>query len=688
MASSKSLGTLSLDLVAKVAGFEQGMDKAERKSKKTAKQIEKYSSQIGTAIAAGSAAAVTGMAALVASTANSAREIENLARLAGSSPQEFQKLTYGAKRFGVEQSKVSDILKDTNDRIGDFIQTGGGPMADFFENIAPKVGVTADEFARLSGPDALQLYVKSLEQAGLSQKDMTFYMEAIASDASALIPLLQDNGRLMGKLGDEAERTGNVFSDLEFDQLESVRRGMDELTGAATGMKNEIALAALPAVEDLIDLLTDESTIESAQALGSAIVTSMNFVVQAIDGAVKVTQFLAEELAAFVHGPAFDDIPRLTEKLDGLNEALEEQETRLERLKQTPNLVPVEVIANEEERLRRLKVEAKATLDLIESARAAQASAGAGTGVSPVDASKVSAILPPPTAGGSGTGAGSNSDLENELAQRRQTLIQSFETEKQEILRIFGERDEEISALRDESLLSEMEAADLRIKNEQNMQDKLSEIRRSAANEEAQLQQQRQALILAGTEGLFGSLADLTATFSGEQTALYKTMFAVQKAAAIAQSIVAINTGIAQAAAVPFPANLAAMASVAAATTGLVGNIQSVGLNLTGQAHDGIDRVPREGTWLLDQDERVLTAPQADKLDSFLASQRLSGGRSDNIEIHNYGDSQVRTQRGKDGQLQVIIEAVDQHLTQGLADGTGKVNQTMQRVYGLTRKGY
>ena len=46
------------------------------------------------------------------------------------------------------------------------------------------------------------------------------------------------------------------------------------------------------------------------------------------------------------------------------------------------------------------------------------------------------------------------------------------------------------------------------------------------------------------------------------------------------------------------------------------------GATFIGQAHDGIDRVPREGTWLLDGGERVMTSPQADKLDRFLASQQ------------------------------------------------------------------
>lgn len=56
------------------------------------------------------------------------------------------------------------------------------------------------------------------------------------------------------------------------------------------------------------------------------------------------------------------------------------------------------------------------------------------------------------------------------------------------------------------------------------------------------------------------------------------------------------------------------------------------GLALAGMAHDGIDSVPREGTWLLDKGERVMTANTSAKMDGVLeridARQRgaMSGG--------------------------------------------------------------
>jgi len=148
-------------------------------------------------------------------------------------------------------------------------------------------------------------------------------------------------------------------------------------------------------------------------------------------------------------------------------------------------------------------------------------------------------------------------------------------------------------------------------------------------DELARIEQARQMAQLASAESIFGDLAGLTKTFAGEQSGLYKAMFAVQKAAAIAQSAVAIQQGIAMAAANPWPANLAAMASVAAATASIVSNIGAIGM-----AHDGIDSVPQTGTWLLEKGERVTTAGTSAKLDRTLDEIKGRGAGGGGITIH------------------------------------------------------
>lgn len=86
----------------------------------------------------------------------------------------------------------------------------------------------------------------------------------------------------------------------------------------------------------------------------------------------------------------------------------------------------------------------------------------------------------------------------------------------------------------------------------------------------------RQDVQLAAAEGIAGSLTSVMESTLGKQSAFYKAAFATEKAVAIARSIVAIQTGIAQASSLPFPANLAAMAAVAANTASIISNISSV----------------------------------------------------------------------------------------------------------------
>jgi len=248
---SKSLGTLTLDLIARTGGFVQGMDAAERKSAKWRKQVEKDVKAIGRGFNIASAAVTVATAAMVVSTVKTANEVSRLAQASNISTLEFQRNAAGAKLLGVEQDKLGAIYKDTNDKLGDFMQTGAGPLADFFEQVAPQIGVTADMFRKLSGPDALQLYVDSLEKANVSQNDMTFYMEAIASEALMLLPLLRDNGAGFELLGDQAERLGSILNGETITASEQMGAALYITEQASRGLKNQIAEAMLPTLSGL-----------------------------------------------------------------------------------------------------------------------------------------------------------------------------------------------------------------------------------------------------------------------------------------------------------------------------------------------------------------------------------------------------------------------------------------------------
>lgn len=707
--ASRGLGTLTIDLVAKTSGFVAGMDKAERSSKKWRRQVEKDLQKASNAIKIGAGVAVAALGTMAVQTANSARELQNLSRLSNTSTQEFQRMAYGARRYGIEQDKLSDILKDTNDRIGDFIQTGGGPMADFFENIAPLVGVTADDFARLSGPEALQLYVKSLEDANLSQADMTFYMEAIASDATALIPLLKDNGREMRNLGDEAERVGAVLSDVEIGQLEEMRKSFDQLAGAAEGVRNQVVMAAIPAVNDLMEILTDPSTIESAQTLGTAIVKSMNFVIKAIDGAVKVTQFLAEELAAMTNGANPDDIVRLQDELETLYDMLDNPTKRL-RFFGKDGVVAF----YDEAEIRQMIADTENKIVELRRRMEQRGSQRKGAGVDLVTPEIVTGGGYTPPAGGTPP----NSKLEQDLAKRRDAIRQSFETERQTVLRIFKEQEEEIRALRDAGVISEMEAQNLLWQNEQQMFERRRELREQELEEEksywqrwidsAQSNLQNfddlsksvidnfttgfgsaiEGLVfdaeslddalkgIAETilRGVVNSLAQMAAQWLALQ-AVQAIVGAQATAATVGQAAISAAAWAPAAAA----ASLATLGTNAApASAALVStNALSKTLALTGMAHDGIDSVPKTGTWLLEKGERVLTSETSKKLDA-----KLDGGSGVVVNLYEDASKAGQVQQGQrdDGTTEVNVFVSD-------IMSNGPRAKALQRAYGLRRQG-
>lgn len=102
---------------------------------------------------------------------------------------------------------------------------------------------------------------------------------------------------------------------------------------------------------------------------------------------------------------------------------------------------------------------------------------------------------------------------------------------------------------------------------------------------------------------------------------------------AAATSMQAGIAAFASTAAIPVVGPALAPAAMAAAISATAPVAAAIGaMSLTGMAHDGIDSVPREGTWLLDKGERVMTANTSAKMDGVLeridARQRgaMSGG--------------------------------------------------------------
>lgn len=129
-----------------------------------------------------------------------------------------------------------------------------------------------------------------------------------------------------------------------------------------------------------------------------------------------------------------------------------------------------------------------------------------------------------------------------------------------------------------------------------------------------------------------------------------------------------------------------AMAAAAAVTSPMVAAISAA--SLMGMAHDGLDKVPATGTWLLQQGERVVKSNTSAKLDATLTdiqkqreNNAIQGQFSYSPTIQVNGDPDART-------IAMLEAAVKRGATQGfnmvvnsLSKGQGKVHDAVNVMY-------
>lgn len=573
------IGDLAVRIGADTSGLTAGMAKAKKQTRQLGREASEGTKQIAKYAAGATAAGAAIAAGLVANSIQASRETANLAKLANTSVSTFQKMAFGAKTVGIEQEKLADILKDTSDRVGDFLATGGGPMADFFENVAPKIGVTAQQFRNLSGPQALQLYVDSLQKANLSQSEMTFYMEAIASDATALIPLLRDGGAAMAEQAAQAERLGLALSDVQSAEIEQAANSMSRVQEVLSGFVDQFTAELAPVITALSNQFIQ--TAEDAGGVGAAasdsfgfVVKATGFVLDAVEGVKRAFMLAGKAAAAFGLGTV-EIMLRVAnavvnKPIQAINELIEKINTfagtdfepigvtSLGKKIQSELATVIDAQGLAVDDMHDLLMQPLPSVQFEEYVRKAQ------------DASKRVAeeMVKARNIGIGGQGEGNEGRTEQDdraKLQEKLARVQEGNMSELELLRNkLAEESAIINESREQGLLSEQEWQETMLRNMEQFEAQKTEIEGREADRRKQLAEQEQRAKLNGFSNMFGNLSTLMNTES-------KKMFKIGKAAALAGAVVdgyaAITGAYAQGAKIGGPPLGAAFGAAAAAAT-------------------------------------------------------------------------------------------------------------------------
>ncbi|HHG0752943.1 TPA: phage tail tape measure protein [Klebsiella pneumoniae] len=331
--AGKSLGTLTIDLVAKVGGFVSGMDKAERASAKWSKQVQDDVAKSSAALAGiGAAAIAAGLAVgasgfqLLKSTSRQIAETDRWAKSLQLSTQELLAWQFAAEKAGVSGDQMADIFKDIGDKIGDAVLNKSGEAVDALNAL----GLSAEKLSKVSPDKQLLAIGESLWKISTNAEKTTI-LESLGNDLSKLLPLFDNNNQKLKQFIDLAKDYGVAPDPSSIDDLVKVNQLFEDMEAQVAGLKIEIAagLAKVDltplqgSLDKLHDVLTDPLVLQGISDLVSEVAQLAGWLVKAAAGAGQLAASTGNRFAALSGKIDLTNIDQVNERIEYLQKILE-----------------------------------------------------------------------------------------------------------------------------------------------------------------------------------------------------------------------------------------------------------------------------------------------------------------------------------------------------------------------------
>ncbi|MCH4563338.1 hypothetical protein MKP05_09370 [Halomonas sp. EGI 63088] len=256
--ASSSLGTLTLDLIARTGGFVKGMSKAERSSKKWRRQVErdlkKLRGQFGkfAKIAAGAGVAAAGAFTILAK--EGLQFVDAQAKMAtrlGSTIDDLRAVQIAASDFGIEQGRLTRSLASYTKRLGDAAR-GTGEAQKAYEAL----GLEASELVNLPLPEQLALIAERISEVD-SAAERTSIADRLMSGGRNMVNLFEEGGGAIRAAVQEVDDFGLSLNEIDTKRVEKANDVIGRIPRALEPIRNQIAINLAEPLIDVAELFND-----------------------------------------------------------------------------------------------------------------------------------------------------------------------------------------------------------------------------------------------------------------------------------------------------------------------------------------------------------------------------------------------------------------------------------------------
>ncbi|MBE2211201.1 MAG: hypothetical protein IAE66_06300 [Xanthomonadaceae bacterium] len=305
--SSRSLGQLTIDLLAKTFGFEQGMDKAARKAKSSAKDIGASLGSMAKAagvgfIAAGTAAAA-GVAALTKQGLELMDHLDEMQAKLGIGTETLSKWGYAAKLSGTDLDSLSKGLAQLAKNMAAGMDSGSS-KGKLFEALGIQLKDAQGNLRAVE--DVLPELADRFKVLDNNATETALAMELLGKSGVDLLDFFSRGKQGLEDIGNELERFGGVVTPEAAAEAARFYDELDKLKTAGQGLGILIAGQLAPSLAEstskLRELVTQGDLAANAVTLLEGAMSAGIGVIQSYNQAVAVTSATIEGMVKFAAG--------------------------------------------------------------------------------------------------------------------------------------------------------------------------------------------------------------------------------------------------------------------------------------------------------------------------------------------------------------------------------------------------
>lgn len=670
------LARLVIRMEAQTAQLQSELEKANGKLDKFAKKADDAGKKAGLAIAAGVAAGVAALGAMILKSIDAGDAMNDLSVRLGVSVENLSRLQFAATRTGVASETLSNALRTMQKNISEVAETAGGRALPALNEL----NLSAKALTQLSADQQFLVLADAIAAVENPADRARLSMKLMGTEGAQLITTMEGGAAGIIELANRSDELGNTMSTKAAKAAAELDDTIKDFQGAMNGASQEIFKNLGPQLA----LLARYMSTALPQAASTATVVYKNTQIALIGLAEGVTRAYGHMLIA-----------------SGKLQLAVRNDKRGEQTRKDGEAALKEADIFFELASKRF-AEGKAQVDA--------ALAGA-PGLSAIIPDQVKGQNKPKEEQVAASAAAEKAaakmiDVANKRAEAEErasmNAIAAAEVENIQIVNLQKEKFARLheEALRARGLNDQLEAerfiaeqvgleSDLQRLRERHLA--TSEIEQQFRDAQLNAEQIHQANVLAIQEeaaqakrdlmmaqletvgNFFGTLGNLAKEGSKAQ----RILFAGEKAAALAQSLIALQVAIAKANSLGFPANIAAISQAVATGGAAISAIR--GVNFGGARADG-GPVQSGKTYLVGERGPEMFTPTGSG--NITPNNEMGGVNVTIIENPQRAGTVEQDQNA----VRIFVARVKSEIAADIGAGRG-LAMNLQQTYGLRRQG-